>query len=185
MGSKTMSNPALAPARPTCSCSLPDSADLYRRHWQQVRRWVVQLGGPETDVEDATQEVFLLAHRERTRFRGDAQVTTWLYGIAFNVVRHHQRQQRRRWLRGSADEVAGHLAAPGPTPVDELEQRRWRERLRSALERLRESDRAIIVMFELDGLSGEEIAKLTAAKPATVWVRLHRARAQLLRELQG
>lgn len=179
-----MSNPALAPV-PPFPASLPDSADLYRRHAHRVRRWVVQLGGRETDVEDATQDVFLLAHRDRTRFRGDALVTTWLYGIAFNVVRSHQRDRRRRWLSGSADDVAGHLASPEPTPVDELEQRRWRERVRSALQRMRECDRAIIVMFEFDGLSGEEIARRTAAKPATVWVRLHRARAYLLRELQG
>jgi RNA polymerase sigma-70 factor (ECF subfamily) len=181
---ENMSNRALAVTEPEGSPSLFDSAALYRQHAPRVARWVVQLGGPEMDAEDAVQEVFLLAHRERASFRGEAQVTTWLYRITLNVVRHHRRSQRRRlWLSGSADDVAGHLASP-TTPVDELEQRRSCERLRRALARLSERDRTIIIMFELDGFSGQEIAERTATRPATVWVRLHRARAQLLLALQ-
>jgi RNA polymerase sigma-70 factor (ECF subfamily) len=163
-----------------------DSDALYRQHAQRVSRWVAQLGGPEADVEDATQEVFLLAHRERASFRGEAQVTTWLYRITLNVVRHYRRHQQRRWsLSGSADDVAGHLASPTPTPVDELEQRRACERLRRALARLSDRERTILVMFALDGLSGQEIAARTAATPATVWVRLHRARTHLLQALEA
>jgi RNA polymerase sigma-70 factor (ECF subfamily) len=184
MKSTTMSNGALDATEPVASPSLFDSAALYRQHAQRVARWVAQLGAGETDLEDATQEVFLLAHRERASFRGEAQVTTWLYRITLNVVRHQRRKQRRRrWLRGSADEVAGHLASP-TTPVDELERRHLCERVRHALGRLSERDREMITMFELDGLSGQEIARRTAAKLATVWVRLHRARLQLLRALQ-
>jgi RNA polymerase sigma-70 factor (ECF subfamily) len=182
----TMFKRALAALEPVAAPSLFDSAALYRQHAQRVARWVVQMGGAETDLDDATQEVFLVAHRERASFRGEAQVTTWLYRITLNVVRHDRRnQRRRRWLGGSADQVAGHLASPTPTPVDELEQRRSCERLRHALARLSERDREMIIMFELEGLSGQEIAERTAAKPATVWVWLHRARANLLRELQA
>jgi RNA polymerase sigma-70 factor (ECF subfamily) len=180
-----MSNPAFLAAKPPLCSSLFDSADLYRAHAPRVARWVAQLGGGDVDVDDATQEVFLVAHRERASFRGEAQVTTWLYRITLNVVRHLRRKQlRRQWLAGSASDVAGHLQAPGPTPVDAFEKRRSAEQLRRALLRLQARDRAIIIMFEIEGLSGHEIAERTAVKPATVWVRLHRARAELLRQLR-
>ncbi len=179
-----MSNRALATLHSVVFASSFDSALLYREHAPRVARWLAQLGCPESEIEDATQEVFLLAHRERDNFRGEAQVTTWLYRISRNVARHQRRKLHlRATLGGSADEVAGHLQAPGPTAADAVDQRRSTLRLRRALARLPERDRAIILMFEIEGLSGQEIAQRTAAKQATVWVRLHRARAQLMAEL--
>src|SRR5947209_6991554 len=79
---------------------------VYRAHAAKVARWAARLGGPAVDLDDVVQEVFLIVHRQLAKFRGEAQVTTWLYRIAENVVRHRRRKERfRRWLSGSAEDV--------------------------------------------------------------------------------
>ncbi len=162
-----------------------DVAELYRLHGQKVERWAGWLGGPLLDVEDLVQEVFLTAHRLYPKFRGECQVTTWLYRLTANVVRHRRRSERfRRWLGGSAEDVAGHLSTPSRQgPVEDLERKQATLLCYEALDRLSEKERALIVLFELEERTGQEIAALTGRKLATVWVDLHRARKRFSLEL--
>jgi RNA polymerase sigma-70 factor, ECF subfamily len=158
---------------------------LYRAHAQRVACWAARLAGPSLDVEDLVQEVFLTVHRLLPSFRGEARVTTWMFRITENVVRHRRRKERfRRWLGGSSTDVAGHVPSPRPTPVEELERRQAAETVYRVLDTLPEKYRTVLVLFELEEYSGEEIAQLTGQKLATVWVWLHRARAQFLAKLE-
>jgi RNA polymerase sigma-70 factor (ECF subfamily) len=164
---------------------VPSLDALYRAHAGTVARWAAHLGGPRLDVEDAVHEVFLVVSKRLPEFRGDAKVTTWLYRITERVVRGGRRRERvRRWLdlvrRG---DVQQSLAPPRLSPVEELERRQSRETVYRILDRLAEKYRRVLVLFELEELSGEEIAALTGLKLATVWVQLHRARAQFLAEM--
>jgi RNA polymerase sigma-70 factor (ECF subfamily) len=162
-----------------------DVGGLYRAHAQRVTRWASRLAGPGADVEDLVQEVFMVVHDRLASFRGDAQITTWLYRITENVVRHRRRKDRlRRWLGGSAGDVGAHVASTRPTPVEELERRQAGELVYRALDGLSERHRTLIILFEIEGLSGEEIAELTGCKLASVWVYLHRARAQFGKRLE-
>jgi RNA polymerase sigma-70 factor (ECF subfamily) len=168
-------------AEKTPSASL---SALYRAHAQTVARFAQRLGGPTVDVEDVVQEVFLVVHRQLSDFRGEAQVTTWLYRITENVVRHRRRKERwRRWLGGTSEEVAGRAASSRPTPVEDLERREASRIVYRVLDTMSERYRTLIILFELDGLSGEEIAELTGQRVQTVWVALHRAREQFLARL--
>jgi RNA polymerase sigma-70 factor (ECF subfamily) len=162
-----------------------DFDGIYRAHAARVARWAGRLGGPLIDVEDAVQEVFLTVHRLLPGFRGEAQVTTWLYRITANVVRHRRRKERfRRWLGGSSSEVAAHVESLRPTPVEELERRQSTELVYRVLDRLSERARTLVILFELEELSGEEIAELMGLSLSNVWVSLHRARAQFLDQLR-
>ncbi len=163
----------------------PSLDGLYRAHAATVARWVAHLGGPRLDVEDAVHEVFLVVGKRLPEFRGDAKITTWLYRITERVVRGGRRRERlRRWLdfvrRGDVERA---LSPPKLTPVEELERRQSREVVYRVLDRLAEKYRRVLVLFELEELSGEEIAALTGIKLATVWVHLHRARALFLAEV--
>jgi RNA polymerase sigma-70 factor (ECF subfamily) len=161
-----------------------DVGEVYRAHAQRVAAWAARLGGPSVDAEDVVQEVFLIVHRLLPTFRGDAQVTTWLFRITQNVVRHRRRQGRwRRWLGGSADDVAGNVASGRPTPVEDLERRQASDLVYRVLDGMSDRYRTVIVLFELEQRSGEEIAELLGTKVATVWVWLHRARAQFAKRL--
>jgi RNA polymerase sigma-70 factor, ECF subfamily len=182
-----------------------DLETVYRAHVQRVARWASRLGGPDFDVEDAVQETFLIAQRKLPSFRQEAAVATWLYKIVENVVRHRKRKQRWRRLwadafssgpRGGAssggsddgaeplEPLVARLPSPERSPSERLEQREQTRMLYRLLDQLPERQRAVLVLFELEGHTGEEIAALLGAKVATVWVWLHRARATCAKRLR-
>lgn len=157
---------------------------VYRSHVDRVARWAARLGGPGVDVDDVVQDVFVVVHRQLPGFRGEASLATWLYRITANVVRDRRRRDRwRRWLTFLSPELAGRLPAPGATPVEAVEQREAVERVYRVLDGMNERYRTLIVLFEIEKLSGDEIAELTGIRPSTLWVVLHRARAQLEQRL--
>lgn len=161
------------------------SAALYRAHEKSVARWAARLGGPEIDVEDVVQEVFLTAHRLLSTFRGEAKVTTWLFRITENQVRYQRRKRRlRRLFRVLETADTERLASPRLTPVEELEQRQASQTVYKILDGMRDKYRTAFVLFEIEKLSGEEVAELLGQKVATIWVWLHRARAQFLERLE-
>jgi RNA polymerase sigma-70 factor (ECF subfamily) len=170
-------SPGIAGPRPAAGS--PTLEEVYRQHLDRVTRWVGRLGGPELDLEDTVQEVFLVVRARLPEFRGEARLSTWLYEITIRIVQRERRRARwRRWLGGSTEEVAGGIDSGRPTPADELERRQAVERLYRVLDRLGETYRTVFILYELEALPGPEIAELTGLKVQTVWVRLHRARQQ-------
>jgi RNA polymerase sigma-70 factor (ECF subfamily) len=171
-------DPALAPPR------LPVDLDgLYRAHASTVARWAARLGGPGFDVDDVVQEVFLVARRKlQTWESGDAQITTWLFRVTNHIVQSIRRRQRLRrlFLRDDAGAETRDLS-PRPTPLETLERRERVAQLYRLLERLPENQRRALILFELEGLSTQEIAELTGAPVATVRVWLHRGRMRFAR----
>ena len=151
---------------------------LYRAHATIVARWAAHLGGPTLDVEDVVHEVFLIVRRRLPEFRGEAKPTTWLYRITERVVRGYRSKERlHRWIhRTKRDQLEDALTATRATPAEELERRQASVQLYAVLDRMPDKYRQMLILFELEELSGEEIAALTGIKLATVWVRLHRAR---------
>jgi len=161
-----------------------DVGELYRQHADTVARWVARLGGPLVDVEDAVHEVFVIAQRRRPSTVGPARITTWLFRVTAKVVSHRRRKDSvRRWLRGSASETAGGLPTDGPSPIEALEARERQALVYRVLDRLPDKQRTVLILFEMDGLSGDDIAALFDAKVSTIWVWLHRARAAFRSEL--
>jgi RNA polymerase sigma-70 factor (ECF subfamily) len=166
--------------------AVSDLDSLYRAHASTVARWASRLAGPDTDVEDLVHEIFLVAGRRLPEFRGDAKVTTWLYRITERVALDGRRKDRfRRWFaRARAVEIEHSFSPSQPTPLDALERRQAAESVYRILDRLPDKYRTVLILFELEELSGEEIAALTGLKPATVWVQLHRARTRFLGEMK-
>jgi RNA polymerase sigma-70 factor (ECF subfamily) len=167
------------------AAALPVDFDaVYRAHVDRVARWAARLGGPAVDVEDVVQDVFMVVHRQLPGFRGDAALPTWLYRITANVVRDRRRRDRwRRLVGGLIPELGEQLPAPGATPIETVEQREAIARVYRVLDGMNERYRNLFVLFEIERLSGDEIAELTGIRPSTLWVVLHRARAQFEKQL--
>ena len=164
----------------------PSTEALFREHGASVLRWARALGGPGFDADEILQEVFLAVHARRADFRGESSMKTWIYGITANLVRARRRRDRwRRWLRGSADETAGEMPSPAPAAPEEIEKREARERVYRVLSDMSDKYREALVLFELEDQPAEEIARLTGAKVGTVWVWLHRARADFLKRFEA
>jgi RNA polymerase sigma-70 factor (ECF subfamily) len=153
--------------------------DVYRLHAKRVALWIRRLGGPRIDADEALQEVFITISRRLSEFRGEGKLTTWLFRVTTRIVANHRRAARRRgfWTR-----VMGHrldaLPSNGPTPGEALEEREAAERFYRVLDDLPERYRQVLVLFELEQMTTEEIARTVDRPPATVRVWLHRARAQ-------
>jgi RNA polymerase sigma-70 factor (ECF subfamily) len=163
-----------------------DIATVYRSHGAAVARWAARLAGPDLEAEDLVQEVFMIAQRKLPTFRGESSVARWLYRITERVVwdrRRKQRHERSRWRRLfsrqaelEACERPGHAA----TPLEVVQRRQAATLFYRALEGMAENHRAAFILFELEDLSGAEIAALKGVAVGTVWVWLHRARAHFL-----
>jgi RNA polymerase sigma-70 factor, ECF subfamily len=157
--------------------------EIYRAHAADVARWVARLGGSHIELEDAVQEVFARVHRHLDGYRGEARLTTWLFRITENVVREQGRRNRwRRFLRSAEDEAA-EVPSSQDSPAESAEKGQSRALIQRALERLKPRYRTAIVLFELEDLSGEEVAERMGIKLSNLWVLLHRARAELVRQV--
>ena len=157
-------------------------SEVYRLHAGDVARWAARLGGPQVDVEDVVQDVFLTAHRLLPEFRGEAKITTWLFRITQNQVRHRLRRLRLRRLFSSSEEgdILAELPSGTPSPVDDLERKEARATVYRILDGMSDKYRTAFILFEIEKLPGEDIAQLLNQKVATIWVWLHRARARFL-----
>jgi RNA polymerase sigma-70 factor (ECF subfamily) len=157
---------------------------VYRDYCDAVTRWAARLSGPEIETEDLVQEIFLIAHRKLGSFRHDAALATWLYRITERVVSRRRRRERvRRWLMRSDARAGLDTPSAAPTPLETLQRRRAIMRTYEALEILNENQRSAFILFEIDELSGQQIADLKGVNVSTVWVWLHRARARFLARL--
>jgi RNA polymerase sigma-70 factor (ECF subfamily) len=153
--------------------------DVYREHAATVSRWARRLAGPGADVEDLLHDVFVVVQRRLPEFRGECRITTWLYAITVRVVQDRRRRERwRRWLRLPGGGSRHELATDEPGPLQALEARQAVDLTYRLLERLADRDRTVLILFELEGLPGTEIAALLGTSTQNVWVRLHRARTR-------
>jgi RNA polymerase sigma-70 factor (ECF subfamily) len=147
---------------------------IYREHFEFVWRSLRRLGAPEHALEDATQDVFLVAARRIDEFEGRSSVRTWLFGIAMRVVRS---QRRTAWRhRRKVDALA---AAPAESPQDPIAQRDAQRLLLALLDQLDDDKRAVYVLAELEGMTVVEIAEGLGTNVNTIYTRLRAARLQL------
>jgi len=152
-----------------------------------IQGFVARRVGDRERAADLTAEIFLAAIGAAHRYRpGRGSPKAWLYGIAQNVVAIDRRQTGREQarderLRGSAllDETDG---AEIDARIDAAASRRH---LYEAMERLSETERAVLELVAIDELSLTEAAAAAGVRPVTARVRLHRARRKLRAELEA
>jgi RNA polymerase sigma-70 factor (ECF subfamily) len=150
-----------------------DWSVFYDAHFDYVWRSLRRLGVPEAALDDATQEVFVVALRRQGQFEGRSSVRTWLFGIALNRARELARSTRRR----AEDELPDYL--PDFTSPDQ-EQRAMEaqalELVYRALDELTSERRAVLVMADVEEMTASEIAELIAIPLNTVYSRIRLAR---------
>lgn len=149
--------------------------EIYNQHANFVWQTLRHMGLSEPDAEDAMQEVFLTVHRKLDDFEGRSALTTWLYTICRSTVRDRQgRAHRRREV--SDDEWVERQADPGTDASESVERRQRLALLQSILDRMDPAQREVFVLFELQGLTGEQIAQTLEIPAGTVHSRLRLAR---------
>lgn len=152
---------------------------LYDAHVDFVWRNLRRLGVAEADVDDRTQEVFVVAHRRLADFeeRGHGP-RAWLYQIVLRIASESRRHRRRHpedadggaaeaFLRGTSD------------PQADCETREALSRLDAALAQLDDDKRAVLVLHDVEEMTAPEIAEALGAPLNTVYSRLRLARLRL------
>jgi RNA polymerase sigma-70 factor, ECF subfamily len=172
--------PALVmPARETTPASFEEA---YRSYADTTARWAQQLGGWSVDVDDVVQEVFLVVSRQLGRFRGEARFSTWLFEITRKITANHRRRHRWRFWHTQAPHGADSAPSGDPLPDAELERRQTIQQLYQVLDKLPEKYRTVLVLYELEGLSTQEISELCQLNVSTVRVQLGRARECFMKQ---
>ncbi|MBS2029567.1 MAG: RNA polymerase sigma factor [Deltaproteobacteria bacterium] len=160
----------------------PSLSSLYATHLPFVRRAVAHLAGPDLEHDDLVQDVFVQAVKSHHTFESRSSVQTWLYGIALRVVGNARRRAKFRRLLGL--QAKQEPQAPSTDASQLLDRAQTRASVHRILERLPEKKRTVLVLHELEGVPGEEIAEILQCPVGTVWTRLHHARRQFQLELE-
>ena len=162
-----------------------DFDQLYETYAPLVAGWIARLLGPHAEIEDLVHDIFLVAYRRQREFRGEASPKTWLFGITENLVANRRKRDRvRHWLFDRFSKDSRALQAPSVEPIEGMVRRERITRLYRALDKLPGIYRTAVILFEIDGVPGHEIAELMGIDVDTLWVRLHRGRAKLLTLMQ-
>jgi RNA polymerase sigma-70 factor, ECF subfamily len=144
---------------------------LYRRHTPALFQFVLRLlGGAQGDAEDVVQETWICAVSGLGRFRWDASLRTWLFGIGRNRARRHLRRGGGVTLE-ALDGVEPE-APPAEVARIDLEQ---------GIRLLPEGYRAVLVLHDIEGFTHEEIGQCLRITPGTSRSQLHFARRTLRR----
>ncbi len=146
--------------------------ELVSAYQDRLLRLATALAGPGA-AADLVQETLLAAVRSFPRFRGDAQLSTWLISILRNQFSLYLRGQKK-WRLGPLPEEGDRLAAPEPSTVD--------DDVRGLLDRVKdlpEDLRTPLVLFHVDGLKYADIARVMECPIGTVRSRLFEARERL------
>ena len=165
---------------------------LTLRYRGRVYGVIYNMTSNSEDAADLTQDAFIKSFQSINRFQGQSSFFTWLYRIAVNSTLTHLRKNRLRTFfslekvdendRQSAEVIEALTDNTGVernTFVKELQ-----ERLNDAMQKLSIRHRTVVTLFEIDGLSHQEIAEIMNCSVGTVRSRLHYAKQQLQSELQ-
>ncbi|MGX5658509.1 RNA polymerase sigma factor [Castellaniella ginsengisoli] len=158
--------------------------ELVQEHSSRLQRFIIRHIGNSTEAEDLAQQAFTEAARSYRTFRGESQLSTWLYGIALNLIRNHLSRAPERRYDFVGDSSLADLATDALTPEEAAEQSQSMRLLQESLDELPESMRSILLLVGMDNLSYEEAAALLSVPIGTVRSRLSRARTALRDRLQ-
>jgi len=158
---------------------------LVRKYQDRLYNTVVHLGENPTDAQDVVQEAFIQAFLRLGQFRRSSRFFTWLYRIAFNMVIYNRRRSRPSLSIEEGRQTSGREPVdPQPGPATRCDQAERCRVVRAAIAGLNEPHRAVVVLRAIDGCAYQTIAGILNIPIGTVRSRLHRARLQLLEELE-
>jgi len=168
-------------------------ARLAAQYKDKIHNYVARMCGDPPEAEDLTQEVFIRAFVAVRGFRGTATFQTWLYKIATNMALDALRRRRRAGppavsldapIETQESPVQRELADASQDPHRTAATRELQYEVQQAIGALSEKLRVVVVLFDIQGLSYEEIADVLGVPVGTVKSRLFNARTALRQRLR-
>jgi len=182
------------PTIPTNKADTSRFDRMYAENADRMYRFAQRLCGEAEDARDLVQETFLNAYRGLPDFRGEAQLSTWLYRIASRVCLAMRRRREgeperelslEEFIPTSDGELRLQIPADGLSPEQALENKQLRRALRQAIQKLPAKYRVVLVLRDMEELSAKEVGAVVGLNERAVKSRLHRARLFVRRELSA
>ncbi len=152
--------------------------EVYRAYAAVVWRTLRRLGVPESQVDDAVQDVFLIVHRRLPDFEGRSSLKTWVYGIVLRVAKDYRRAETRHHNR--IERLAELLVSDPPLghcPAEAAERQEANLLVHTILDSLPDEQREMLVLVELEEVPVREAAQAVGTRLRTCQRRLQAARA--------
>jgi len=163
-----------------------DTLMLFEANYDRICRYLASMIHDPDEAEDLTQETFLRAFQQRDSLRNREAVIGWLYRIATNVCLDRLRQRARRApLETETDLDDIPIESDTPSLEQTVEQNEMSTCVQQFLTDLPDDYRAVILLQDMHGLTGPEIAEILGVSLATAKIRLHRGRKRLRAVLEA
>jgi RNA polymerase sigma-70 factor (ECF subfamily) len=164
-----------------------DTAGLIYQHQERIYRYLLTLVHDPAEAEDLTQEALVRAYRSFASLRDPAALTSWLYRIATHAALDRLRQHARQApLQAEVDLATTDVPeVEAPSLLQLVQQSEMSACVQRYLDGLSDAYRAVILLHDLHGMSGPEIAATLGVSLPTVKIRLHRARRKLRAALEA
>ncbi len=173
-----------------------DFQSVYSAFHSKIVRYLTHMVG-QRDAEDLTQEVVVKVNQALKTFRGESQLSTWIYRIATNAaldkLRNPSFRQTEQKSLSEESMAEGEIkivdkdawtGEKKPSVETSLIRKEMNACIRGIIENLPENYRTVVVLSELEGVKDDEIAEIIGVSIGTAKIRLHRARARLKKELE-
>lgn len=160
---------------------------FFKGDYHRIFRYILSMVRDSAEAEDLTQETFLRAYHRRDTLKDEGAQIAWLYQIATHVCLDRLRQYARRSPMESDTDLDEVEIAEYDTPSlqQTIERDEMSGCIQSYLNRLADSYRAVILLYDMHDLTAPEIAQLLGESLPNVKIRLHRARLKLKAALQA
>lgn len=164
--------------------------ELVQRYYKKIYALLYNMTSNKEDAEDLIQEVFVKAYSALARFKGDSSFYTWVYRIAVNrAINYVKRRNKRAGI--SLDNVDSGIErdkayvelSAKESPFRDATLSELQEKLNTALQKLSDKHRVVVVMHDIEGVPHDEIARVLGVSSGTVRSRLFYARQILQSEL--
>jgi len=168
---------------------------LVHRFQDRVFNLCYRMLGDYDEANDCAQETFVKVYRSVKDFRFEASFSTWLCAIAANTCRNRLKsleyRTRKKMVRIdpavplNTGQTSLELEDPAPSALERLTRQEQEVALQQAIDTLTEDHKAVVILRDIEGLSYEEIVKITGYTLGTVKSKLARARQRLCKQLKG
>lgn len=155
----------------------PSFEEVYRATSDHVQRTLWRYGVPARDLPDIVHEVFLTVERRLQDFDPALDARAWVGGIAWRIASRYRRLARHRGERLVAEGEIVEAIDAGPGPEQEAVSGEVERLVRAILQKIREEDRIVVILHDMDGIKGPAIASALGLPEGTVWTRLRNGRA--------
>lgn len=157
--------------------------ELIEKYQERVFRTALGFVHNKEDAEDIAQEVFINVFQSLSKFKGDAEFSTWLYRITVNNSLNFVNRNKKNWFLQSIDEIFN-KSDDDNTPLENLEIKERDERIKKAIDSLPESQRTAFILSKYEELSQKEIAQIMNRTEGAIEQLLQRAKNNLQKKLE-